>query len=228
MKILVVEDDPILNKNIKETLQASDYQVETVYDGLLAERLLKKENFECIILDINLPGKTGYDLCKSFRTYNNHTPVLMLTAFDDIEDKIKGFESGTDDYLTKPFLMKELLLRVHALIKRSKMNNHSEQDTDTLFAGDITIQIPQKKVFRQGKEIVLTPREFQILKKLCENKGEIVSKKDLIAEIWGNGFDANTNTIEVYVNFLRNKMDKPFEKNSIKTKVGYGYYLEIE
>lgn len=228
MKVLIIEDDPTLSKNISEALKAESMNVEFIYDGLLAERVLKKSNFDCIIMDINLPGKNGFDLCKEFRQHNTSTPVIMLTAFGELEDKIHGFDCGADDYLTKPFYMRELILRVNSLIKRNKQNNSTSSESTILISDDITLNNTQKKVFRKGKEINLTPREYQILRKLMERKGEIVSKADLINEIWGSSFGANTNTIEVYVNFLRNKLDKPFDKNTIKTKVGYGYYLDVK
>lgn len=226
MKILVVEDEVTLNKNICEALVAENFIVESAFDGFIAERFLKKEFFDCVVMDINLPKKNGYDLCREFREYNSQTPILMLTAFDELEDKIKGFDSGADDYLTKPFFMKELLMRVNSLIKRSQTK--SENNSELIIASDIVINTAQKNVKRQNKEIQLTPREYQILVELCRNQGEIVSKNDLIKEIWGTSLDVNTNTIEVFVNFLRNKIDKPFGKNSIKTKVGYGYYLALE
>jgi two-component system, OmpR family, response regulator len=228
MKVLIIEDDPTLNKNINEALMAERLMTECAYDGLLAERILKKNNFDCIILDINLPGKTGFDLCKDFRLYNTNTPVIMLTAFSELEDKVQGFDCGADDYLTKPFFMRELILRVNSLIKRNKQNYSADTSKSILIADDITLNDTQKRVFRKSKEISLTPREYQILLKLMEKNGEIISKADLIKEIWGSSFDANTNTIEVYVNFLRNKLDKPFGKNTIKTKVGYGYYLDAK
>lgn len=227
MRILVIEDETTLNKNISEALEAENFVVESTFDGFLAERFLKRESFDCVVMDINLPKKNGYDLCKEFREYNRQTPVLMLTAFDELEDKIKGFDSGADDYLTKPFFMKELIMRINSLLKRSQ--SKSENNTnDTIIASDILINTAQKKVKRQNQEIQLTPREYQILVKLCKHKGEIISKNELIKEIWGTSLNVNTNTIEVYVNFLRNKIDKPFGKNSIKTKIGYGYYLETE
>lgn len=227
MRILVIEDETTLNKNICEALEAENFVVESTFDGFLAERFLKRESFDCVVMDINLPKKNGYDLCKEFREYNTQTPVLMLTAFDELEDKIKGFDSGADDYLTKPFFMKELIMRINSLLKRSQ--SKSENNTnDTIIASDILINTAQKKVKRQNQEIQLTPREYQILVKLCKHKGEIISKNELIKEIWGTSLNVNTNTIEVYVNFLRNKIDKPFGKNSIKTKIGYGYYLETE
>lgn len=226
MRILVIEDEATLNKNISEALSSESFVVESVFDGFLAERFLRKESFDCVVMDINLPRKNGYDLCKEFRTYNTHTPILMLTAFDELEDKIKGFDSGADDYLTKPFFMKELILRINSLIKRSQnTESHSQEIINAL---DISINIAQKKVTRQKQEIPLTPREYQILVKLSKNPGEIISKNELIKEIWGTSMDVNTNTIEVYLNFLRNKIDKPFGKNSIKTKIGYGYYLSYE
>jgi DNA-binding response OmpR family regulator len=225
MKILIIEDDPTLKKNINEALIAEGYIAESVFDGLLAERLLKKEKYDCIIMDINLPGKNGFDICKDFRQHNQNTPVIMLTAFGELEDKVQGYNCGADDYLTKPFYMRELLLRVNVLLKRIT-NTTTNAKREIISCGDIVINLTTKKVTRQEKEISLTPREFQILVKLVENKGEIISKNELIKEIWGSIVDANTNTIEVYINFLRNKVDKPFGKNSIKTKVGYGYYFD--
>lgn len=225
-KILIIEDDPDLNRNIREALTAEKMQVESVYDGLLAEKFLNKGDFDCIILDINLPGKTGYEISKDFRKYNTSTPILILSAFGELEDKIQGYELGADDYLTKPFYMRELIMRINSLIKRSKSNQFLQEEESDLVVGDLCIQTKFKRVMRQGKEISLTPREYQILLKLVKYKGEIVSKRTLIKEIWGKSFDANTNTIEVYINFLRKKIDKPFMKESIKTKIGYGYYFE--
>lgn len=200
-------------------------QIETVFDGLLADKLLRKNSYDCIILDINLPGKSGFDICRTFRTFNRDTPVLMLTAFDELDDKVQGFDSGADDYLTKPFYMRELLIRVNSLIRRNHQTT-TRAEPSTLMSGDLVINLVAKKVVRQGKEIEVTPREFAILSMLLQHKGELVSKADMIREIWGSAFDTNTNTIEVYINFLRNKIDKPFGKSNIKTKIGFGYYFD--
>ncbi|MBX2954107.1 MAG: response regulator transcription factor [Leadbetterella sp.] len=233
MKILIVEDDPTLSRNIREAFEAEGYLAENVYDGLLAERMLQKNTYGCIVMDVNLPGKSGFDLLQAFREQNEHTPVLMLTAFGDLEDKVRGFDTGADDYLTKPFYMRELLLRVQSLLKRNPAGGDPAAGDPSgagrktiLFVDDIRIDTRKKKVERQGREIALTPREYQILVKLCETPGELVSKNDLIREIWGTALDVNTNTIEVYINFLRNKLDKPFDKSNIKTRVGYGYYFD--
>jgi DNA-binding response OmpR family regulator len=150
----------------------------------------------------------------------------MLTAFSELEDKVEGFNCGADDYLTKPFYMRELLLRVNALVRRTNSAKPPGNDGAVIIAGDIVINLPTKEVRRQNVEISLTPREYQILLKLIECKGDLVSKKDLINEVWGTMVDVNTNTIEVFINFLRNKVDKPFGKQSIKTKPGFGYYFD--
>lgn len=228
MKVLIIEDDLTLNNNITEALKAEGFQVFSLFDGSLFDRKVKKEKFDCIILDVNLPGKNGFEVCKDFRQFDTNTPVIMLTAFGELEDKIQGFDCGADDYLTKPFYMRELLLRVNSLIKRNKNSTVDSNNKATMIVDDISLIDTTKKVFRQNVEIALTPREYQILYKLMERPGEVVSKAEFIKEIWGSSFDANTNTIEVYVNFLRNKLDKAFHKNTIKTKVGFGYYLDVK
>lgn len=225
-KVLIIEDDPDLNRNIRDAFIEEQMEADVAFDGFIAEKYLRKNEYDCIVLDINLPGKNGYDICSDYRKYNSVTPILMVTAFDELEDKIQGFNSGTDDYLTKPFYMKELIMRVQALIKRKNADNSQFENTETLVYGDLIIQTKTSKVIRQGVELTLTAREYQILLQLVLAKGELVLKRDLIKEIWGSSFDANTNTIEVYINFLRKKVDKPFGKDSIKTKIGFGYYLE--
>ncbi len=227
MKILLVEDDATMNQNIKDAFLMEGFTVEVAYDGNIAEKFLRKESFDCVILDVNLPLKNGYEIAKSFRQINTSTPVIMLTAFDELEDKVQGYDSGADDYLTKPFYMKELLMRVKSLINRSQ-GAVSQELKESVEVLDIVINQKNKTVKRSDLEIILTPREYQILLKLALAKGAMVSKKELIREIWGGSFDANTNTIEVYINFLRKKIDKPFGSNLIKTKIGYGYFLDLE
>lgn len=226
MNALIAEDDPLLSKNIKEMLGAEGFSIDIALDGLQAEKMLKKRKYDVVILDINIPGKNGYEVCREFRQYDKATPVLFLTAFDELEDKVQGFESGGDDYLTKPFFMKELLMRIQSLIKRTQQL--SADDNEILTLDDIVVNQRTKSVKRNDVEITLTPREYQILLKLVQAKGELVPKQELIREIWGSALDANTNTIEVYINFLRGKVDKPFGKHLIKTKIGFGYYLDAK
>ena len=225
MKILIAEDDATMGLNIQKAMADQNFTVDLAHDGLMAEKMLKKNRYDCVILDINMPHRNGYEICQYYRTFNKQTPILLLTAFEELEDKVLGYESGADDYLTKPFYMKELIMRVQSLIKRSKSNLVSEED-ETLVFGEIIINRKSKTVQRKDVVIALTPREYQILLKLVSAKGEVIDKAELIKEIWGGAVDVNTNTIEVYISFLRNKIDKPFDTALIKTKVGYGYYLQ--
>lgn len=230
MKILFVEDDPSLSRNVQEALTEEHYAVDVAFDGIVAENLLKSNEYDCVVLDVNLPYKSGFELCQIFRTYNTTTPVIFLTAFDDLDDKVKGYNYGADDYLTKPFYMKELILRIHSLLKRRAQQEQDELDIphDIITIGDLSVNTKNKTATRNKIEINLTPREYHILVKLMIANGDIVTKKEIIKDIWGASFDVNTNTIEVFINLIRNKIDKPFDKKLIKTKVGFGYYLDVQ
>lgn len=224
-KLLLVEDDPTLNANIKDFLSANQFAVDVAFDGAAALKYLKSKEYNIAILDINVPFVNGLELCKKIREQYPNCSILMLTALGSLDDKIEGFNSGADDYMIKPFFLKELLARVQALVRRGYQSAQNQIST-IIKASDIVIDTNQKKVTRQNKTLELTPREYEILLLLIEHKNQVVLKKKIIEKIWGNNFDSNTNTLEVYMNFLRNKVDKPFGKESIKTKVGYGYYFE--
>lgn len=223
--ILLVEDDLQLAADIKQQLQSEGYDVEHIYDGLLAERRIVRETPDFVILDINIPGKNGYDVCKSIRNQGFQVPVLMLTAFGEIDDKIEGFDCGADDYMTKPFFFKELLARIKVLAKRSASNTN---ENTVITVEDLELNCTSKMVVRAGQPIKLTPREFDILEMLARANGQLVLKKDLIARVWGTSVDVNTNTIEVFISFLRNKIDKGFATKLIHTRPGFGYYLMTE
>lgn len=227
VRLLLVEDDPVIGHNVKDALEAEGYVVELAPDSHTATEYMAKGGHNLLILDVNLPDGSGFDLCKRFRAGDTATPVLMLTAYDDLDDKVQGFASGADDYLTKPFFMRELLMRVQALLKRSA-NNPAPSNQQMLVAHDLKADLRDRRVYHQGREVVLTPREFQVLVRLMRANGELVTKQELVREIWGSVFDANTNTIEVYINFLRNKVDRPFGTNLIRTRIGYGYFLSSE
>jgi DNA-binding response OmpR family regulator len=184
--------------------------------------MAKSGNYSVIILDVNLPHKNGYEICAELRKNNIHTPVLMLTALGSTEDKLQGFDSGADDYLVKPFEFLELLARVKALSKR---NADDKVAVEVLRFADIELNLTTKLVRRSGKTIELTAKEFALLEYFMRNKKRVVSRNELAEKIWDISFDTGTNVIDVYVNFLRKKIDKEFPQKLIHTQVGFGYVL---
>ncbi|MFM6948797.1 MAG: response regulator transcription factor [Aquirufa sp.] len=223
-KILLIEDDQMISKNLSDFLLNESYQVEQVFDGEHALESFQNRHFDLVILDINLPDMSGFQVCKAIRKENQNTPILILTAYDELEDKMEGFNVGADDYLTKPFFMKEVSARIKSLLKRVKKQ---EPNQDIIRIEDLLIDLSKNIVKRANIDITLTPREFNLLVMLVNARGKIVTKKELNKFIWGGSLDDNNNTIEVYINFLRKKIDKPFVKQLIKTKIGFGYYLDI-
>lgn len=222
MNILVVEDDINLSNDLKTQLESENFTVDLAYDGITAEEMVHKKEYHCILADVNLPGKNGNELVRSIRDKELDIPVLMITAFGEIDDKLKGFENGADDYITKPFFFKELLARIKVILKRYE---HSVKNSEIYALEDLAINFRKREVTRKGQLIRLTTREFEILQMLAEAKGETISKTDLLSKVWGTSFGTNTNTIEVFINLLRNKIDKHYEPKLIKTKFGIGYYL---
>jgi DNA-binding response OmpR family regulator len=223
-KILLIEDDVIISKNLSDYLLNESYEVQQVFSGEHALENFQNRHFDLVILDLNLPDMSGFQVCKAIRKENLNTPILILTAYDELEDKMEGFNAGADDYLTKPFFMKEVSARIKSLLKRIKKQ---EPNQDSIRIDDLSIDLSDNSVKRANIAITLTPREFNLLVMLVNAKGKIVTKKELNKFIWGGSLDANNNTIEVYINFLRKKIDKPFDKQLIKTKIGFGYYLDI-
>jgi DNA-binding response OmpR family regulator len=222
MRILLVEDDVNLSNDLKHQLLMEHFEIETAYDGTIAERMARRHQYDCMLIDVNIPGINGYELVRRIREINITTPVIMITAFGEIDDRLTGFENGADDYITKPFFFKELLARIRVFIKRS---GHYAKEQDVLQIEDLQINLARREVSRGGNIIRLTAREFQLLVMLAEADGNPVSKKEILGRVWGTSFDAQSNTIEVFINFLRNKIDKPFEPKLIKTRIGFGYYL---
>jgi DNA-binding response OmpR family regulator len=223
-KLLLIEDDRIISQNLADFLSQEGFQIQHAFTGNEALSILENSIFDLLILDVNLPDFNGYHICKEFRKINTDTPILMLTAYDELDDKMKGFESGADDYLTKPFFMAEVVARVKSLLKRSKKQTDL---AELIWVEDLSIDISTNSVARSKQAINLTPREFNLLLMLVRARGKIVTKKELNKEIWGGSLDEHNNTIEVYINFLRKKIDKPFSKQLIKTKIGFGYYLDV-
>lgn len=225
IQLLLLEDDPVLSREICDFFKVHEIVCDPVFDGNLVQSQLRLKAYDLAILDINVPGKNGLEVCNSLRLTDSKLPVLMLTAFGEIEDKIKAYNLGADDYLVKPFHFEELLLRVKSLLRRKELPQSSE---DLIKIGDLTIDKQQMKVERGTETINLSPKEFKLLMILAQAKGRVLSKSQIAEKLWDYHIETNHNTIEVYINFLRNKIDKAFDEKLIHTKVGYGYFLKNE
>ena len=225
MKILIVEDEPKVSEFIKQGLEEQNYEVEVAADGRTGRDLGWKNKYDLIILDVNLPYINGFEVCKALRERRVAAPIIMLTALGTTDDKIMGFDSGVDDYLVKPFEFRELLARVKALHKRTVRN---EDGPKILEIGDLVMNLDDKTVVRSGQKILLTAKEFGLLEYFIKNRGKVVSRADIAADVWDIHFDTGTNVIDVYVNFLRKKVDKDFPNKLIHTMVGMGYIMKVE
>lgn len=226
MKILIVEDEPKVASFIKKGLEEQSYLVEHAFDGMIGKSMALGNSYDVIVLDVNLPGMNGFELCKVIRENNIYSPVLMLTALGTTDDKITGFDSGADDYLVKPFEFRELLARIKALHKRA--SNDNIHLAHKLSVADLELDLDQKIAIRGGHKIDLTAKEFALLEYFIRNKGRVVSRVDIAEKVWEINFDTGTNVIDVYVNFLRKKVDKDYPKRLIHTVVGMGYILKEE
>jgi two-component system, OmpR family, copper resistance phosphate regulon response regulator CusR len=225
MKVLVVEDEPKLASFIKKGLEEQQCEVEMAYDGQIGRTMAMSNPYDVIVMDVNLPKINGFDVVQALRNEEIRTPVLMLTAMGSVEDKLTGFEAGADDYLVKPFEFRELLARLKALHKRSQ---DSGPQTNVLKVGDLELDLNEKVARRGGKRIELTAKEFGLLEYLMRNRGRVVSRVDIAEKVWDIHFDTGTNVIDVYVNFLRKKVDKEFPTKLIHTVIGMGYMLKEE
>ncbi|MBS4043262.1 MAG: response regulator transcription factor [Chitinophagaceae bacterium] len=224
MDILIVEDEKKIAESLKQGLEETGYEVMVAYDGLMGEKMINNYSFNLVLLDINLPGINGIDLCKKIRQKDKQIPVLMLTTFGSVNDKIDGFDAGADDYLVKPFSFDELIVRIRALIRRTADSNIPVGNI--LQFADLEMNLDTKMVTRSGKKIRLTAKEFQLLEYLLRNRKRVVSRADIGEHVWNIDFDTQTNTIDVYVNYLRKKIDKGFPQKLIHTQVGFGYVLK--
>jgi two-component system copper resistance phosphate regulon response regulator CusR len=221
MKILLVEDDPKISSFVKIGLESYNCLIDTAYDSTIGEKLAFSRKYDVIILDVVIPGISGFDLCKKIRNNNNLTPVIMLTSLDSVEDKLTGFDCGADDYLVKPFSFQELFARIKALNRRNK----EAILNPVIKVLDLELDSISKKVKRNDKEIVLTATEYKILELLMSNKGKVFERMHIAEKIWGYSFNSGTNVIDVHINSLRKKIDKDFPEKLIHTKKGFGYVL---
>lgn len=223
MKVLVVEDEPKLAGFIKKGLEEQSWEVEVAYDGQVGSSFALSNHYDVIVLDVNLPKINGFELASLLRKENITTPILMLTALGTLKDKISGFDSGADDYLVKPFEFQELIIRLRALQKR---NSDHKQTQNVLRIADLELDLNERIARRAGSRIELTAKEFGLLEYLMRNRGRVVSRVDIAEKVWDIHFDTGTNTIDVYVNFLRKKVDKNFPAKLIHTVVGMGYIMK--
>ncbi len=224
MHILIVEDEKKITESLKKGLEELHYEVSAAYDGRIGEKLFEQQPFDLVILDINLPGINGLELCNRIRQKNKAVPILMLTTFGSVEDKLEGFDAGADDYMVKPFSFAELMARVRVLLKRNALETLPQGNL--LSIADLEMNLATKQVTRDGKTIMLTAKEFQLLEYLLRNKKRVVSRGDIGERVWNIDFDTNTNTIEVYINYLRKKIDRDFPVKLIHTQIGFGYILK--
>lgn len=221
MRILVVEDEVKIAQFIKRGLKEEGYAVDVSHDGEQGHFMLSSNDYDAIILDIMLPKVDGLELCRKLRQEGNQTPIIMLTAKDTVKDKVKGLDSGADDYLSKPFAFEELLARVRVLLRKKDGRIQTQLKVD-----DLVLDLLTHKVTRSGRDIDLTVKEYALLEYLMRNAGNIVTRTMISEHVWDINFDTFTNVIDVYINYLRNKVDSGFDIKMIHTVRGKGYLLK--
>jgi DNA-binding response OmpR family regulator len=226
MKLLVVEDEPKVASFLKQGLEEQSYEVSIAYDGIFAKKMALDNEFDAIILDVMIPYLNGMEVARELRAEGIKTPILMLTALGATDEKVSGLDAGADDYLVKPFEFRELLARLRALTKRYTQVPIEEKKV--LILEDLELDLNRKVARRGGKTIDLTAKEFSLLEYLIRNKNRVISRNEILEKVWVAGFDTTTNVIDVYINFLRKKIDKDFSKKIIHTMVGMGYIVKSD
>jgi two-component system, OmpR family, copper resistance phosphate regulon response regulator CusR len=220
INILIVEDEKRLAEILKKQLEDSGFCADIAFDGFSGKEMIEQFQYNLVILDINLPLLNGYELCKEIRKSNSNIPIIMLTAFSTPENKITGFDLGADDYIVKPFDYRELLARINVFIKRPE----KKEINSKIKIADLELDLSSKTVIRANKKIDLTAREFQLLETFMKHRDQLLSREQIIEQVWGIDFDPSTNIIDVYVNYLRKKIDRDFSLKLIHTKFGFGFY----
>jgi DNA-binding response OmpR family regulator len=223
MRVLVVEDEQRLARALQRGLVAEGYAVDLAHNGEDGLHLAREGAYDALVLDVMLPRLSGYRVCQALRAEGNWVPVLMLSAKDGEHDQADGLDLGADDYLTKPFSYIVLLARLRALVRRG-----APQRPAVLAAGDLSLDPAQRRVHRAGTEVALTPREFAVLEHLLRHPGEVVSKSELLTNVWDTNYDGDPNVVEVYIGYLRRKVDLPFGRHAIETVRGAGYRLATD
>lgn len=219
--ILIVEDELRLAEVIQKQLQESGFKADVASDGYVGKRMVESFNYDLVVLDISLPLMNGYELCKEIRKKNSKIPIIMLTALGTPDNKLIGFEAGADDYVLKPFDFRELLARINVFLKRKDI---TVPESRKLTIADFEMDLDTKTASRAGKKIDLTSKEFALMETFLVNKDKLLSREFIIEKVWDLDFETGTNIIDVYVNYLRKKIDKDFETKIIHTKFGFGFY----
>ncbi|WP_163538670.1 response regulator transcription factor [Gracilibacillus sp. YIM 98692] len=219
--ILIVEDEEKIARILELELSYEDYQTSTVYDGQDAFLQMQNDSYDLILLDIMLPGMSGLEVLRRFRRLNTSTPIILLTARDQVHDKVSGLDLGANDYVTKPFEIEELLARI-----RAHTRYHKPVDSSSLQIGDLTINEKAREVRRGNQFIELTPREYDLLTFLLKHKNQVFNREQLLNQVWGFDYAGDTNVVDVYIRYIRNKIDKPFDQRTIQTIRGVGYTIK--
>jgi DNA-binding response OmpR family regulator len=227
MQILVIEDERRVADLLKRGLEEQGYQVTLTYDGEMGKHLALSKDYDLIITDILLPKITGIDLCRQIREAKPDSLILMLTALGTTDDKVEGFDAGADDYMVKPFDLRELHARIKSLLKRSHIKS-DKLGNIILRIADLEMNQHAKSVIRAGKAIDLTPKEFKLLEYMMQNPDRVLSRSEIAEKVWNTHFDTGTNFIDVYINYLRKKIDKDFTNKLIHTKSGMGFIFKEE
>ncbi|KAF2331322.1 response regulator transcription factor [Flavobacterium daemonense] len=224
MKLLIVEDEPNLLSILRKGFAENNNEVSVALDGKTALEMIHNYHFDVVVLDVMLPDINGIEICRRLRASKNFVPILLLTALGTSENIVTGLNAGADDYLVKPFKFGELDARVNALNRRANQDN---EKIDKIIIGDLEIDGKAKAVKRDGEPIVLTAKEFKLLYYLARNAGRIVSRDQILDNVWDINFDMNTNVVDVYINYLRKKIDKPYKTKLIHTMKGLGYVIQL-
>ena len=226
-KVLIIEDETKVAVSVKKWLEENKFLVDVAPDGAVGRHLAQTNTYDIVLLDLNLPFLSGYEVCQSIRQVHPGIPIILVTAMDSIEQKLSGFEAGADDYLVKPFDFRELLARMRTLLKRNQAVNVEAEKAEILCLADLELDTGFKSVSRGQVQISLTAKEFALLEYLLRRNGRVASRHEIVENVWDVNFDIGTNVVDVYVNFLRKKIDRNFEPKLIHTKQGMGYYLKV-
>jgi len=224
--VLLIEDEPKVAAPVKKWLEENDFAVELAPDGAVGRHLALLNKYDIVLLDLNLPFISGYDVCRDIRAAHPKVPIIMVTALGSVEQKLTGFDVGADDYIVKPFDFRELLARMRTLLKRNLAASPEAEAGEVLRVADLELNTGFKTVKRGGEPIALTAREYSLLEYLVRRSGRVASRHEIVEHVWDVNFDTGTNVVEVYINFLRKKIDKNFHPKLIHTKQGMGYYLK--